>query len=289
MKIEIRSLRKSYRGGKRALDGVDLTLESPSMIGLVGPNGAGKTTLMKLLVAQLTATSGGINVDSAPLTEQEKAFKTRLGYLPQDFGLYDELTVYQFLNYLACLKGIRSARKEAILSSLERTGLQEKAHARIGTLSGGQKQRVGIAQALLNDPELLIIDEPTVGLDPEERIRFRNLFSRNASRQLVILSTHIIDDVESVCDRLIVLERGVILFDGFPQDLIQQAEGHTAIIDIDPAKDSTIEDRFRLTSRVVTPQGARCRIVGDDLPAESRPVTPTLEDAYMYCMMRGVA
>jgi ABC-2 type transport system ATP-binding protein len=287
MKIEIRSLEKSYGGGKRALDGVDLTMESPSLIGLVGPNGAGKTTLMKLLVAQLTVTSGGIDVDGAPLSEQEKAFKTRLGYLPQDFGLYDELSVYQFLDYLACLKGIRLSRKDAILRSLERSGLKEKTHARIGTLSGGQKQRVGIAQALLNDPELLIIDEPTVGLDPEERIRFRNLFSRNASSQLVILSTHIIDDVESVCDRLIVLERGVILFDGSPQDLIQHAKGRAAIMDVDLASDSTIEDRFRLTSRVVTPQGARCRIVGDDLPAESRPVTPTLEDAYIYCMMKG--
>jgi ABC-type multidrug transport system ATPase subunit len=289
VKIEIRSLKKSYGGGKCALDGVDLMMESPSLIGLVGPNGAGKTTLMKLLVAQLMATSGEIGVDGDPLSKQEKAFKRRLGYLPQDFGLYDELTVYQFLDYLACLKGIQSARKGAILSSLERTGLEEKTHARIKTLSGGQKQRVGIAQALLNDPELLIIDEPTVGLDPEERIRFRNLFSRNASRQLVILSTHIIDDVESVCDRLIVLERGVILFDGSPQDLIQRADGHAAIMDVDLASDSTIEDRFRLTSRVITPQGARCRIVGDDLPAESRPVTPTLEDAYIYCMMKGVS
>jgi ABC-2 type transport system ATP-binding protein len=289
MKIEIQSLRKNYGRGTYALDGVDLTLENPSLIGLVGPNGAGKTTLMKLLVSQLTPTNGEIRVDGSPLPNQEKAFKRRLGYLPQDFGLYDELTVYQFLDYLACLKEIGPVRKDAILRCAERTGLQEKLHTRIGTLSGGQKQRVGIAQALLNEPELLIIDEPTVGLDPEERIRFRNLFSQNASRQLVILSTHIIDDVESVCDRLIVMERGVILFDGSPCDLIRRAEDHTAIMDVDLANDDTNENRFRLTSRVITPQGARCRIVGDDLPPESRPTAPTLEDAYIYCMMKGVS
>ena len=208
MKIEIGSLTKRYGKSKCALKGIDLTLESPSMIGLVGPNGAGKSTLMKLLVAQLLPTSGEIEVDGELLLKQEEPFKRRLGYLPQDFGLYEELTVNQFLDCLAVLKGIHSGRRDAIGRSVERTGLEDKADARIKTLSGGQKQRVGIAQALLNDPELLIIDEPTVGLDPEERIRFRNLFSRNASRQLVILSTHIIDDVESVCDRLIVLNRG---------------------------------------------------------------------------------
>ena len=253
MKIEVRSLTKKYGGDKCALDRVSLTLESPSMIGLVGPNGAGKTTLMKLMVAQLLPTAGEIYIDGDSLVEQEQAFKRRLGYLPQDFGLYEELTVTQFLDYLACLKGINTGRSETIRRSVERTGLEHKAGAKIRTLSGGQKQRVGIAQALLNEPELLIIDEPTVGLDPEERIRFRNLFSRNASRQLVILSTHIIDDVESVCDRLIVLDRGVVLFDGMPQVLIQRAEGHAAIVEVDSAGDNQIEDRFRLTSRVITP------------------------------------
>ena len=289
MKIEVCALKKHYSPNKRALDGVDLTLESPSLIGLVGPNGAGKTTLMKLLVSQLLPTDGEIRVDGTDLLKQEKAFKRRLGYLPQDFGLYDELSVYQFLDYLAILKGINSGRKEAILDCLERTALEDNTHARIGTLSGGQKQRVGIAQALLNKPELLIIDEPTVGLDPEERIRFRNLFSHNASEQLVILSTHIIDDVESVCDRLIVLDHGAILFDGSPNELIQRAEGHAAIIDVDLAAAGKIEDRYKMTSRVITPEGARCRIVGNDLPAESRPTTPTLEDAYIYCMMKGAA
>ena len=287
MRIEIQALTKDYRGSRRALNQIDLTLESPSLIGLVGPNGAGKTTLMKLLVAQLPATSGQILVDGTKLEKQEKEVKRRLGYLPQEFGLYDELTVYQFLDYMACLKRIHTKRRETILDCLAQTGLQDRVHMRIKALSGGQKQRVGIASALLNQPELLIIDEPTVGLDPEERIRFRNLFSRNASRQLVILSTHIIDDVESVCDRLIVMDQGVVLFDGAPNELVRYAEGHAATMDVDVANDGAIEERFRLTSRVITPEGARCRIVGDDLPAESQLVTPTLEDAYIYCMMKG--
>lgn len=287
MKIEIQSVSKRYRGDRLALDAVDLTLESPSLVGLVGPNGAGKTTLMKLMVAQLLATSGEILVDETALGSQELAFKRRLGYLPQDFGLYDELTTHQFLDYMACLKGIRTDRDEIIRHCLERTGLEDREHLRIRTLSGGQRQRVGIAQALLNEPELLIIDEPTVGLDPEERVRFRNLFARNASRQLVLLSTHIIDDVESVCDRLVVLAGGIVRFDGSPTALIRRAEGHVGVLEVGPDGDPGLEDRYQVTSRVITPSGARCRIVGDDLPPGAEPATPTLEDAYMYCMKTG--
>ena len=197
MQIEIEDLGKTYGRDVCALDQVRLTLASPSMTGLVGPNGAGKTTLMQLLVGQMQPSTGSIRVDGEDLQRQGKAFRKRLGYLPQGFGLYEELTVRQFLDYMARLKGLRSSRRDAIESCIERAALAEKADARIRTLSGGQKQRVGIAQALLNDPELLIVDEPTVGLDPEERIRFRNLFSRDAGRRLVILSTHIIEDVES--------------------------------------------------------------------------------------------
>ncbi len=248
MRIDIRALTKLYGGTTCALNGIDLSLESPSMVRLVGPNGAGKTTLMNLLVAQLLPSSGDIHVDGTELLKQERAFKRRLGSLPQEFGLYDELTVYQFLDYLACLKGINYGRKHAISASLAKASLEEKTHARIGTLSGGQKQRVGIAQALLNQPELLIVDEPTVGLDPEERIRFRNLVSQKARRQLVILSTHIIDDVESICDRLIVLDRGVVLFDGPPSGLVRRAEGRTRRITTCLARTSCVSSHVALRS-----------------------------------------
>jgi ABC-type multidrug transport system ATPase subunit len=287
MKITTEGLGKTYRKGSCALRDVNLTLDSPSLVGLVGPNGAGKTTLMRILVSQLDPSAGEVHVDDKALQAQATSFKRRLGYLPQNFGLYEELTVTQFLDYVACLKEITANRKEVVERCVVETGLEEKAKARIRTLSGGQKQRVGIAQALLNDPELLIVDEPTVGLDPQERIRFRNLLSRNASRQLVILSTHIIDDVESVCDRLVVLHRGAILFDGPPNELVARAVGHVGVMDTALHGDRDWEREFQVTSRVITDHGAKCRIVGHQLPAESEPVEPTLEDAYIYCMMNG--
>lgn len=287
MKIEIHHVSKAYKKGMKVLKDINLSLESPSMVGLVGPNGAGKTTLMKLLVGQLLPSEGNITIDGRDLRKNEEYVKSRLGYLPQDFGLYDELTVYEFLDYMACLKGIPINRKAVIDTCMENTNLKEKRDSKIGTLSGGQKQRVGIAQALLNDPKLFIVDEPTVGLDPEERIKFRNLFSQNASRKLVILSTHIIEDVESICNRLIIMDKGSILFDGTPNELIQKTQGHAAEIEVEGVRNEFRDHQLKITSRVITPTGARYRIVGDKFPKGSRNVTPSLEDAYMYCMMRG--
>ena len=215
MNIQISHLTMTYPTGKTALRDVDLELKSPALTGLLGPNGAGKSTLMKLLTASLLPTAGAITVDGQPLARQERRLKASLGYLPQSFGLYDELTVWQFLDYMAALKGIRNG-KPTIESAICATNLEEKRKAPIRTLSGGQRQRVGIAQALLGDPELLILDEPTVGLDPEERIAFRNLFSRMAQERLVLLSTHIIEDVQSVCNQLVVIHQGSVRFIGCP-------------------------------------------------------------------------
>ncbi len=223
MKIELKNLNKTYHGGKSALRGVNLALASPSLVGLVGPNGAGKTTLMKLLTANLLPSGGEILIDGAPLARKEKALKAGLGYLPQEFGLFEDLTTAQFLDYMAALKGIgaKDAKRE-IDRVIALTHLQEKHRAKIRTLSGGQKQRVGIAQALLGDPKLLIFDEPTVGLDPAERVAFRNLFTDAAKNRLVILSTHIIEDVQSACDRLVVLDGGEILYTGTPESLMAE-------------------------------------------------------------------
>ncbi|WP_455616142.1 ATP-binding cassette domain-containing protein [Eisenbergiella sp.] len=279
MRINLNHLSMTYPNGKQALKDISLTLESPSLIGLVGPNGAGKSTLMKLLVAGLLPTGGDISVDDVPLTKCEKRLKEKLGYLPQDFGLYDELTVREFLDYMAALKGIRDS-KAAIESAIQATGLEEKRKARIKTLSGGQRQRVGIAQALLGTPEFLILDEPTVGLDPEERIRFRNFFSRTAQDKLVLLSTHIIEDVQSVCDRLIVIDRGRILFVGRPEELILQARGHVGVLLEQGGGEKA--SALRIISRVNTAEGVLCRGVAEVLPQEARSVEPTLEDAYLY-------
>ena len=279
MRINLNHLSMIYPNGRQALKDISLTLESPSLIGLVGPNGAGKSTLMKLLVAGLLPTGGTISVDDVPLSRCENKLKEKLGYLPQDFGLYDELTVREFLDYMAALKGIRDS-KASIESAILATGLEEKRKARIKTLSGGQRQRVGIAQALLGTPEFLILDEPTVGLDPEERIRFRNFFSQTAQDKLVLLSTHIIEDVQSVCDRLIVIDRGQILFIGRPEELVLQARGHVGVFLEQGGGEKT--SALRIISRVNTAEGVLCRGVAEVLPQEARSVEPTLEDAYLY-------
>ena len=279
MRINLNHLSMIYPNGRQALKDISLTLESPSLIGLVGPNGAGKSTLMKLLVAGLLPTGGTISVDDVPLSRCEKKLKEKLGYLPQDFGLYDELTVREFLDYMAALKGIRDS-KAAIESAILATGLEEKRKARIKTLSGGQRQRVGIAQALLGTPEFLILDEPTVGLDPEERIRFRNFFSQTAQDKLVLLATHLIEDVQSVCDRLLVIDRGQILVIGRPEELVLQARGHVGVFLEQGGGEKT--SALRIISRVNTAEGVLCRGVAEVLPQEARSVEPTLEDAYLY-------
>ena len=278
MEINIQTVGMTYPNGKQALKGLSLDLRSPSLVGLLGPNGAGKSTLMKLLVAALLPTTGSILVDGQPLTRVERQLKARLGYLPQDFGLFDELTVEQFLDYMAALKGLRGSRA-VIRQVIRSVNLEEKARAKIRTLSGGQRQRVGIAQALLGDPELLILDEPTVGLDPEERIHFRNLFSQTAQDRLVLLSTHIIEDIQSVCGQLVVIDRGQVLFSGTPEALIQTATGHVGIF---WEKDAAQENGLHITARVNTGQGVRCRAVADVLPPFAQPSDPTLEDAYLY-------
>lgn len=223
MKIECKNLQKSYGGGKVVLKDLNLTLASPSMIGLVGPNGAGKSTLMKLLTANLLPSAGEIWIDGQPLAKQETLLKTSLGYLPQEFGLFEDLTTTQFLDYMAAIKGIPKQRaREEVERVLSLTNLEEKRKSKIRTLSGGQKQRIGIAQALLGEPKLLIFDEPTVGLDPAERVAFRNLFADAAKNRLVILSTHIIEDVQSACDSLIVLSQGEVRYTGTPEVLMAQ-------------------------------------------------------------------
>ena len=268
MELSIQNVSMTYPNGKQALRALNLDLKSPSLVGLLGPNGAGKSTLMKLLVSALLPTAGAILADGQPLAKAERQLKAKLGYLPQDFGLFDELTVTEFLDYMAALKGLREAKK-AVREAVQAVNLEEKARAEIRTLSGGQRQRVGIAQALLGDPALLILDEPTVGLDPEERIHFRNLFSRTAQDRLVLLSTHIIEDVQSVCGSLVVMNHGRILFAGTPEALIQSAAGHVGVF---LEREAAQEQGLRITARVNTDY--------------VRPAEPTLEDAYLYLISR---
>jgi len=280
IKIEINNISKTYPSGKQALQNINITLESPNLIGILGPNGAGKTTLMKLLTAALTPTQGGIYLDEKPLLSQEKQLKAKLGYLPQSFGLFDELTVWQFIDYMAALKGIHC--KTAIETVLQQVNLADQHKTRIRRLSGGMRQRVGIAQALLGNPQLIILDEPTVGLDPEERVKFRNIFSEMARDKIVLLSTHIVEDVQSICNRVLVINKGKILFDGEPSALIASTAGHVGVY-VSQIGDP-VPDNCQVVSKVNTTQGIQCRIIASKLPDFAEEAEPTLEDAYLYCI-----
>ena len=222
MEIKIQNVSMTYPSGKQALKGLNLDLKSPSLIGLLGPNGAGKSTLMKLLVAALMPTEGSILVDGAPLNKVEGKLKASLGYLPQDFGLFEELTVTQFLDYMAALKGLRSPQA-AIRDVIRAVNLEEKARARIRTLSGGQRQRVGIAQALLGDPKVIILDEPTAGLDPKGRDEILDQVERlhKETEMTVILVSHSMEDVARYVERIIVMNRGEKMLDGTPKEVFR--------------------------------------------------------------------
>jgi ABC-type multidrug transport system ATPase subunit len=290
MDIQIAGLSKTYGSGGnavRALRGVDLTIRE-GMFGLLGPNGAGKTTLMRILAGLVNPTSGRVTVAGHDLsTERGKvAVKAILGYLPQELGLYPELTARQFLDYMAILKGLDDARtrRARVDRTLEMTGLAEVADRKLKGFSGGMKRRVGIAQALLNDPRILIVDEPTAGLDPEERIRFRNLLVDLASDRIVILSTHIVEDISQTCRDMAVLDRGLVRFRGSPGDLIARAQG--MVWQIRTENGHKPNGGLVVVSTLQLADGVQYRVVGRDASAypEAEPAQPSLEDGYVWLM-----
>jgi ABC-2 type transport system ATP-binding protein len=285
--IAIKGLTHSYKGGKTALRDVDLEIGS-GMFGLLGPNGAGKTTLIRILVTLLKPTAGRITIDGRDLQQQRKQIRLLTGYLPQEFSSFPRLSAWEFLDYIACLKGIkpRQKRQSLIEKILEDVGLFEARDRRASHLSGGMKRRLGIAQTLIGDPRIMIVDEPTVGLDPEERIRFRNLLS-DLSRQdkTIILSTHIVGDISSTCSRIALLDLGRVIFDGTPSDLASAARGKVWKVDV-PALDlDAVKAKYPVISAVPSVRGYEIRVVANryaEGPAES--VEPNLEDAYVYFM-----
>lgn len=289
MKISIKNVSMTYKTGKKALSNINLEVNSPNFIGLLGPNGAGKSTFMKLLVSKIIPTAGEIIVDGNSIRKHEKELRKHLGYLPQSFGLYDELTVYEFLDYMCALKEIKNNVKDIIGQAIEQTNLQEKRNFKIKTLSGGQRQRVGIAQVLLGNPELIILDEPTVGLDPEERIKFRNIFSQAANDKIVLLSTHIIDDIQAICNRIIIINNGTILFDGTSPGLIKTVHGHVGFIEEkdNEALEKRIGGKYKITSKLFTGNGISCRVIGKEIESSIPLIEPTLEDAYTYVIHNG--
>ena len=287
MDIQIKQLRKSYPGGFEALKGVDLNI-SNGMFGLLGPNGAGKSTLMRILVTLMEPTSGEVLLNGKDLMKQRKEVRKMLGYLPQDFRFFAKMKTWEFLDYSARLSGMKSKKERAIKvdEMLESVGLLEFRTRMANKLSGGMKRRLGIAQALISDPQIIIVDEPTTGLDPEERIRFRNLLSNIGHKDtIIILSTHIVGDISSTCNQMALLNKGELAFTGSPEQLIEMTKGHVWKLEATQELYDELKVKYPVISTIPSGSGWELQLVGDGLEeygAES--IYPNLEHAYVYFM-----
>lgn len=291
MGVEVLDLTKVYDGRVKALDSVSLQAES-GVLGLLGPNGSGKTTLMSIMATLLDPTSGSIRIDGLDVRRKKPEVRRRIGYLPQDVGLYPTLTVAETLDYMGLLYEMDSPalRRERSEMAMTRLNLQSFRDRQIQTLSGGMRQRVALAQAILPRPSLLIVDEPTSGLDPEERIRVRSLFAELARECLIVLSTHIVADIEAVASSLAVLRQGKLRFSGTPEDLLKLLQGKTWMVDL--AADGTVPqfEGFLETGLYRLPGRIQVRGFAERAPsADARSVDPNLEDAYVWLMSGGDA
>ena len=282
MELSLDRLTKHY-GNKIAVDCVSATLK-PGVYGLLGANGAGKTTLMRMLCAILESTSGEVLLNGKEITAMGADYRNILGYLPQDFGYYPNYTAMEFLMYIAALKGIsKDIAKERSKELLKEVGLIHVANKKVKTFSGGMKQRVGIAQALLNNPEILILDEPTAGLDPKERVRFRNLLSAYAGDKIVILSTHIVSDVEAIADEVLLMKKGKFVLKGTVQELIQKANGKVWEMKISASEARRWQAKTTVANLRHEGREVVLRIISDHIPGEGAiPCEATLEDLYLY-------
>jgi ABC-type multidrug transport system ATPase subunit len=285
MELRIEKVSKVYDGRTWALR--DFTLEvRPGVLGLLGPNGAGKTTLMSILATITLPSQGRVTWDGSDIVAQPDAVRTVLGYLPQDFGVYPHLNAVEFLEYMAALKGLDGASaRRRIGELLELVNLADARKRPLGGYSGGMKQRVGIAQALLNDPQLLIVDEPTAGLDPEERVRFRQLLSELSGERIVILSTHIVSDVEAVATDIAIISRGQLLAHAAPEGLLASVEGKVWEVVVASAELAEARRALLVSSAVRRSDGVHLRVIGARPPnGASQPLAPNLEDAYLLAM-----
>ena len=283
MEIVIKNLSKNY-GRKAALKNVSVTIHS-GMYGLLGRNGAGKTSLMRILATLSVPSGGEVSMNGIPINETGK-IREIVGYLSQNFSFYRNMSVYDAMDYLGLLSNLPDKiRKERIASLLEQVNLKENMRTKIKALSGGMKQRLGIAQALLHDPQILIVDEPTAGLDPEERIRFRNMLSEFAEDRIVILSTHISSDVETSCENIGVLDNGKMIWNGAAEELVKQAEGKVYLISAEKKQDKMIREKYTVLNIIASGSGTQYRVLSETLPEEKHILqAPTLEDGYMYLL-----
>lgn len=282
MKLSFEHISKLY-GDTVALQQIDLTLGS-GVYGLLGPNGAGKTTLMRIMTDLLAPSTGRVLLDGQDIAVMGAAFRKKLGYLPQDFGVYPNFTAEQFLLYIARLKGLSKfeAKRQAD-GLLHMVGLEDKKQKKLKGFSGGQRQRVGIAQALLGDPEILVLDEPTAGLDPEERIRFRGIISDLSQQKLVLLSTHIVSDLEAVANEIILLRKGVVLSMQKPASLLEQLNGQVWLVTVPAVDEAALTKQYTCSNVMHTDGKSVIRLLSESVPRpDAVPTAPNMEDLYLY-------
>lgn len=284
MSLVIQDLTKQYTKHKAGLTDYSITVDK-GVLGLLGPNGAGKSTLMKIIATISKPTRGTVFLDGEDIVQKPDYIRKILGYLPQDFGVYPNLNAYEFLEYIAAMKGVGGAGlRKRIDLLLEGVNLTADAKRPIGTYSGGMKQRIGIAQALLNDPKVLIFDEPTVGLDPEERVRFRQLLTEMATDCIIILSSHIVSDIETIADQVAVMQSGRLIAKGLAQEIIRQAEGNIFETQIESQALAAFKRKYAVIDTSRQNEYTRVRYIGhrSETAPDSTPVTATLEDAYLF-------
>lgn len=284
MDVHILKLTKYY-GKFRALCEINLSIPG-GMFGLLGPNGAGKTTLMRIITTLIPLSSGQVVVEGVDVMKEPQRVRKSLGYIPQDFGFCKSLRAWEVLDYIGAMKNIPAQkRKSQIEAVLEEVNLTREAARRVGTFSGGMKQRLGIAQALLGDPELIVVDEPTAGLDPEQRIRFRNLLARLSRRRTIILSTHIIGDIEASCSGLAVLNLGRLAFSGSPQELVEYARDRVWQVNVQAEEWRKLELHYPVLSSRSVNGNIEARLLADHAPVAGSSLTePSLEDGYIAVM-----
>ena len=287
MKIEIQGLNQIYPNGNHALKDINLEFGT-GMFGLLGPNGAGKSSLMRILVTLMKPTSGMVLVDGKDIQKHRRELRSMLGYLPQDFRFFNSLKTWEFLDYSGSLAGMKNKKERLseVDRLLDQVGLLEVRDRQANRLSGGMKRRLGIAQALIGNPRIIVVDEPTTGLDPDERIRFRNILSQLSQHEvIIILSTHIVGDISSTCQGMALLNRGELVFSGSPENLVKQAEGHVFKLNLTPAEYEIVKERYNVISTIPVEKGWEVQIVSDDVPDFNPTVIiPNIEDAYVYYM-----
>jgi len=283
MKLTISNLGKQYRSDFWGLQEFSLDVQ-PGILGLLGPNGAGKSTFMRMLATITKPTEGTIFWNDVDIVKSPDVMRAVLGYLPQDFGVYPNLNAIEFLEYIAAIKGLDAkSAKQRIEELLQVVNLVDAAKRPLGGYSGGMKQRVGIAQALLNDPQLLIVDEPTVGLDPEERVRFRNLLSDLSGERIVILSTHIVSDVESTATRIAMINKGQLLRDVPPEVLLKELDGKVWKWTVASAELPALKQQYVISGTIRRSDGVEIRVVSGSQPNDQAVnIYPNLEDAYLF-------